>query len=76
MVDHAGVRHIAGDVYHMLVGEDHISSTILEYGGMMTNLHLADRHRMALGIGILDLDIIIMALYTVGYNNEKCFILA
>ena len=72
-IDHPAVQHIAGDVYHMLAGEEHIGETILEYGHMMTNLHMADSNRMALGRGCLDLDIILMALYVTGYNNDKCF---
>lgn len=73
MVNHPGVRHLAGDVYHMYTEEDHVSGAILEYGQLMTNLHLADSNRRALGAGSLDLDLILMALYLVGYNNEKCF---
>ncbi len=72
-VAHPGVQHIAGDVYHMLAGEEHISGTLLEYGHMLANLHLADSNRRALGLGCLDLDLVQMALYVVGYNNEKCF---
>lgn len=72
-VNHPGVRHIAGDVYHMFVEEEHVSATILEYGHMMTNLHMADSNRMALGLGAMDLDLILMALYAVGYNNDTCF---
>jgi len=73
LVDHPGVKHIAGDVYHMLTEEEHISGTILEYGHMMVNLHMADSNRRALGSGALDLDLILMALYVTGYNNENCF---
>lgn len=73
MVNHPGVQHIAGDVYHMLAGEEHIGATILEYGEYLTNLHLADSNRMALGRGCLDLDVVLMALYVIGYNNDKCF---
>ncbi|MCL5987059.1 MAG: sugar phosphate isomerase/epimerase [Actinobacteria bacterium] len=72
-IDHPGVKHIAGDVFHMISGEEHIASTILEYGDMMINLHLADTNRRALGTGSLDLDLILMALYIVGYNNDSCF---
>lgn len=72
-VNHPGVQHIAGDVYHMYTEEDHVSGTILEYGHMLTNLHLADSNRRALGLGSMDLDLILMALYVVGYNNDKCF---
>ena len=40
---------------------------------MLTNLHLADTNRRGLGTGSLDLDIVIMSLYVIGYNNENCF---
>ncbi len=73
LINHPGVQHIAGDVYHMYTGEEHLSGTLLEYGHIMTNLHMADSNRRALGQGSMDLDLIIMALYVVGYNNEKCF---
>ena len=72
-VNHPGVRHIAGDVYHMYVEEQHVSGTILEYGQMMTNLHMADSNRKALGLGSMDLDLILMALHATGYANERCF---
>ena len=74
MVDHPGVRHINGDVYHMQVEENHIGSAILETGDMLTNLHLADSNRCALGDGSLDLDALIMALYIIGYNRPGCFV--
>lgn len=73
-VNHPGVGHINGDVYHMLVSEYHISDTIVEAGGMLTNLHMADTNRGALGEGALDLDTIIMALYLIGFNNDYCFV--
>lgn len=73
MVNHPGVRHINGDVYHMLVEESHIAQTIVDYGHRLTNLHLADTNRGALGDGSLDVDTLIMALYLVGYNNPRCF---
>jgi sugar phosphate isomerase/epimerase len=72
-VDHPGIRYIAGDLYHMLHGEQHMPSVIVEYGDMLTNLHMADTNRRALGTGFLDLDMVLMALYVAGYNNDKCF---
>jgi D-psicose/D-tagatose/L-ribulose 3-epimerase len=72
-VDHPGIQHIAGDIYHMCTEEEHIAGTLLEDGHMLTNLHLADSNRRALGQGSMDLDLILMALYLVGYNNDKCF---
>jgi sugar phosphate isomerase/epimerase len=68
-----GVQHINGDVYHMLVGESHIGETLVKAGKRLTNLHLADTNRCALGDGSLDLDTIVMALYLIGYNNEWCY---
>ena len=72
-VDHQGVQHICGDLYHMLTEEDHMSQTILDYGHMMINLHMADSNRRALGMGSLDLDLVLMALYVVGYNKAQHF---
>jgi sugar phosphate isomerase/epimerase len=73
-VDHPGVQHINGDVYHMQVGEAHIGEAILEAGPALTNLHVADSNRCALGEGSLDVDTLIMALYLAGYNRPGCFV--
>ena len=74
-LDQPGVRHINGDVYHMLVGESHIAQAIWDAGEMLTNLHMADTNRCALGDGSLDIDAIIMALYLIDYNNnDNCFV--
>lgn len=70
-----GIRHINGDVYHMLVEESHIGQAIIDAEGILTNLHMADTNRGALGDGFLDLDTLIMALYIIGYNNDNsCFL--
>lgn len=72
---HPGVQHINGDVYHMLVEESHIGEAILSAGERLTNLHMADTNRCALGDGSLDIATIIMALYLIGYNNDdSCFV--
>jgi D-psicose/D-tagatose/L-ribulose 3-epimerase len=73
-VDHPGVAHINGDVYHMQVEEAHIGEAILDAGSQLINLHVADSNRCALGEGSLDLDTIIMALYMIGFNREDCFV--
>lgn len=73
-VNHRGVQHINGDVYHMQVGESHIGEAILTAGERLTNLHVADSNRCALGEGSLDVDIMIMALYLVGYNEPGRFV--
>lgn len=74
-MNHPGVRYINGDVYHMLVEESHIGEALLDAGEQLTNLHMADTNRCALGYGSLDIDTIIMALYLLGYNNDdSCFV--
>lgn len=74
-LNHPGVQHINGDVYHMLVEENHIGEALLAAGKQLTNLHMADTNRCALGDGSLDLDTIIMALYLLDYNNnDNCFV--
>ena len=73
-VDHPGVQHINGDVYHMQSEESHIGEAVLTAGAQLTNLHLADSNRCALGEGALDVDTLIMALYLVGYNQEGRFV--
>lgn len=73
-VDHPGVRHINGDLYHMQSEEAHIGEAILKAGEQLVNLHMADSNRCALGEGSMDLDTIIMALYLIGYNREGRFV--
>jgi D-psicose/D-tagatose/L-ribulose 3-epimerase len=75
-VNNKGVAHIAGDVYHMLHQETHIGQTLLDYKDYLINLHMADTNRKALGTGMMDLDIIIMALYLIGYNDKAAFLSA
>jgi D-psicose/D-tagatose/L-ribulose 3-epimerase len=74
LIENKGVSHINGDVYHMQVEESHIGAAILDAGDMLTNLHMADSNRCALGEGSLDLDTIIMALYLIGYNTEGRYV--
>ena len=73
-VNHPGVAHINGDLYHMQVEENHIGEAIVTAGEMLVNLHMADSNRCALGDGALDLDTIIMALYVIGYNREGRYV--
>jgi D-psicose/D-tagatose/L-ribulose 3-epimerase len=72
-INHPSIQHINGDVYHMQVEEAHIATAILKAGERLTNLHMADSNRCALGEGSLDLDTILMALYLVGYNRPGCY---
>jgi sugar phosphate isomerase/epimerase len=71
---HPGVRHINGDVFHMQAMESHIGEALVDAGEMLANLHMADSHRGALGLGSLDLDTIIRALYLAGHNGEGRFV--
>ena len=73
-LNHPGVAHINGDVYHMQTSESHIGEAIIAAGSMLTNLHMADSNRLALGAGSLDLDTIIMALYLIGYNTPGKYV--
>jgi sugar phosphate isomerase/epimerase len=73
-VNHPGVQHINGDLYHMQTEESHIGEAIMEAGKTLVNLHMADSNRCALGDGSMDLDTIIMALYLIGYNQEGRFV--
>ena len=73
-VNHPGIANINGDVYHMQSEESHIGEAIIEAGSQLTNLHMADSNRCALGEGSMDLDIIIMALYLIGYNTKGRYV--
>lgn len=73
-VDHPAVQHINGDVYHMQAEESHIGEAVVQAGDRLTNLHLADSNRCALGDGALDVDTLIMALYLLGYNRDGCYV--
>jgi D-psicose/D-tagatose/L-ribulose 3-epimerase len=73
-VNHPGIGHINGDVYHMQAGESHIGEALLDAGSQLINLHLADSNRCALGEGAMDLDAIIMALYLIGFNAPGHFV--
>lgn len=73
-VDHPGVQHINGDVYHMQSQESHIGAALLDAGDRLTNLHMADSNRCALGEGSMDLDTIIRALYLIGFNKSGCYV--
>ncbi len=73
-VNHAGVGHINGDVYHMQSEESHIGEAIVDAGDQLVNLHFADSNRCALGEGFLDVATIIRSLYVIGYNEGKRFV--
>jgi D-psicose/D-tagatose/L-ribulose 3-epimerase len=73
-VNHPGVRHINGDVYHMQSEESHLGEAIVDAGDQLVNLHFADSNRCALGEGSMDVCTIIRALYLIGYNTEGRFV--
>ena len=73
-VNHPGIAHINGDIYHMLSEESHNGMALLAAGEALTNLHFADSNRCALGEGALDVDTIIRALYLIGYNQPGKYV--
>lgn len=73
-VNHPGIGHINGDVYHMQSEEAHIGQALIEAGDQLINLHMADSNRCALGEGAMDLDAIIMALYVIGFNSPGHYV--
>ncbi len=73
-VNHPGVGHINGDVYHMQSEERHIGDAILDAGDQLVNLHMADSNRCAMGEGSMDLATIIRALYVIGFNQGDRFV--
>jgi len=73
-VNHPGIGHINGDVYHMQSEESHIGEALLAAGSQLINLHMADSNRCALGEGAMDLDAIIMALYLIGFNTKGHYV--
>jgi sugar phosphate isomerase/epimerase len=72
-IDHPGVQYINGDLYHMLAGERHLGKAILDAGPLLINLQMADTNRRALGEGMLDLDVVLMALYAIGFDQRDCY---
>ena len=73
-VNHPGVGHINGDVYHMQSEERHIGDVIIDAGDQLVNLHMADSNRCAMGEGAMDLTTIIRALYVIGFNQGDRFV--
>ena len=73
-VNHPGVAHINGDVYHMQSEESHIGEALINAGEMLLNLHFADSNRCALGEGSLDVGTIIRALYVIGHNQPGRYV--
>jgi D-psicose/D-tagatose/L-ribulose 3-epimerase len=73
-VNHRGIGHINGDVYHMQSEERHIGDAIVDAGDQLVNLHMADSNRSAMGEGAMDLATIIRALYVIGFNQGDRFV--
>lgn len=69
-----GIQWINGDVYHMQSDEVNIAHAIIEADQRLVNLHLADSNRLGIGSGSMDYDIIIMALYLIGMNQEGRYV--
>ena len=73
VVNHKAIKNINGDLYHMQVEESHLGEAIIDAGSQLTNLHMADSNRCALGDGSMDIETIIMALYVIGYTKQGCY---
>ncbi len=73
-VNHPGIQHINGDVFHMLSEERHIGAAVVDAADKLVNLHMADSNRRALGDGSLDIDTIIAALYVTGHNAPDRYV--
>jgi sugar phosphate isomerase/epimerase len=73
-INHPGVQHINGDIYHMLRDEKNVAEAILKAGDKLVNLHLSDTNRAPIGNGMMDMDTIIRALYLIGYNRPGHFV--
>lgn len=74
LVNHPAIYYVNGDIYHMLCEEKNIAQAILSCGDRLINLHIADSNRDGPGKGMIDLDLVIMAAYLVGMNQEGRFI--
>ena len=74
VIDHPGVQHINGDIFHMHCGEPHVGEAILQCGERLVNLHVEDTNRLPLGNGMMDVDTVIRALYLLGYNSPGHYI--
>jgi D-psicose/D-tagatose/L-ribulose 3-epimerase len=72
-VNHPGIQHINGDLYHMWTEEAHTGQALIRAGSRLVNLHMADSNRCAFGEGQMDLDTILRALYLIGYNTPGHF---
>lgn len=73
-VNHPAIYYINGDIYHMLCEEKNIADAIISCSDRLINLHIADSNRDGPGKGMIDLDLVIMAAYLVGMNQEGRFI--
>ena len=73
-VNHAGIQNINGDIFHMINEEKHIGDSILEAGEKLTNIHIADSNRGPIGEGMINIDIVIMALYLINYNQTGKYV--
>ncbi len=60
---------IMGDTYHMNIEESSIEEAIVQFGGRLAHLHLADSNRLAPGFGHIDFGKVVGALRTIGYDQ-------
>ncbi len=68
-LDSTGIRQISAHAFHLLFEEKTIFENLRENAEKIINLHICDSNRLALGRGILDLDLLISALYAGGFRG-------
>lgn len=73
-IDNESISNINGDIFHMINEEEHIGEAIIRAGERLTNLHIADSNRAPIGKGMINIDIVIMALYLINYNQEGKYV--
>ena len=73
-VAHPGIRALSADTFHMQSAEKHVTQAVIGGASALTNLHVSDRHRGALGEASFDVDILIMGLYIMGYQHGRRFV--
>lgn len=67
---------VMGDVFHMNIEEADLGASLLEAGGHLRHMHLADSQRLEPGMGHLDLRPVFSALAQIGYDGFASFELA
>jgi sugar phosphate isomerase/epimerase len=60
---------VAGDTYHMHIGEPDPVRAIYEAKGYLVYMHFSDNARLPPGLGSMDLKAVVKALFDIGYEG-------